>query len=146
MEVIKLGVTKSNKEKIKEVENIELLSGKGVVGDRHFRENNNPRSELTLIESENIDLYNSKFNTKIPYISFRRNVVTRGIELNKFLGKKLIIGEITIKVNDLCRPCKHLQEILNKNNIIKEFLHRGGLRCQILNSGKIVVGDKIKII
>ena len=45
---------------------------------------------------------------------------------------------------DLCRPCRHLSENLNQNNIIKEFLRKGGLRCQILSSSNINVGDKIK--
>ena len=35
---------------------------------------------------------------------------------------------------------------LNKDNIIKEFLSRGGLRCRILKSSKVEIGDSIKII
>ena len=34
---------------------------------------------------------------------------------------------------------------LEKDNIIKEFLRRGGLRCEILSSGTINVGDKITV-
>ena len=45
--VIKLGIAINNNQKIQEVEKIELLSGKGVVGDRHFHENNNVRSQVT---------------------------------------------------------------------------------------------------
>ena len=55
------------------------------------------------------------------------------------------MGNIKLKVNDLCRPCKNLQLRLGKSNIIKEFLRRGGLRCEILSSGTINVGDKITI-
>ena len=146
MEVIKLGITKNNSGKIKQIEKIELLSGKGIVGDRHFSINNNPKNQLTLIESENIDQFNKKFNVQIPYINFRRNVITKGIELNKLVGKQLMIGKIKIKGNDLCRPCKHLQETLNQKDIVKEFLQKGGLRCEILTSGEIKVGDTIKIL
>ena len=146
MEVIKLGITKKNSQKIEEVEKINLLLGKGIIGDRHFHENNNPKNELTLIESENIDYYNKKFNVQIPYINFRRNVVTKGVELNKLVGKQLVVGKIKIKGNDLCRPCKHLQELLNQQDIIKEFLQKGGLRCEILSSGIINVGDTIKLL
>ena len=32
---------------------------------------------------------------------------------------------------------------LKQNNIIKEFLHKGGIRCEILSTGKISVGDII---
>ena len=144
--VIKLGIAKNNNQKIQEVEKIELLSGKGVIEDRHFQESNDARTQITLIESENIDYFNKKFNVQIPYVDFRRNIITQGIELNKFIGKKLMIGETKIEGKNLCRPCKHLQELLNHEEIIKEFIQKGGLRCEILASGIIKVGDKIKTI
>ena len=144
--VFKLGITNNNNKDIKEVESIEVLANKGVVGDRHFNEFNDPYCQLTLIESENIDQYNEKYDLDIPYINFRRNIVTQGIQLNDLIGKKLMIGKVKVEGIDLCRPCKHLTEILGQTNILKEFLRRGGLRCHILSSSKIKVGDKIKII
>tara|TARA_B110000008_G_C16614775_1_gene421990 strand:+ start:70 stop:516 length:447 start_codon:yes stop_codon:yes gene_type:complete len=142
--VFKIGITKINNQKIEEVSSIDVLANKGVLGDRHFNEYNDPYNQLTLIESENIDYYNKKYNLDIPYIYFRRNIITKGIDLNCLIGKKISIGDVNIEVIDLCRPCSHLQETLNQNNIIKEFLRRGGIRCHILNSSKIKIGDTIK--
>ena len=144
-EVFKIGITKSDDQRIKEVKQISLIAGKGIFGDLHFHEFNDARKQLTLIESENIDYYNKNFNLKIPYLNFRRNIVTKGIQLNDLVGKKLLIGKVELKGIDLCRPCKNLQEILKQNNIIKEFLTKGGLRCEILNNGIINVGDLIKV-
>ena len=144
--VIKLGFTEKNNQKIKEVKTINVIKNQGILGDRHIREFNDPFSQLTLIESENIDYYNSKYGLNIPYIDFRRNIVTKGIKLNQLVGKKILIGDVRVEGVDLCRPCRHLNEILNQNNILKEFLRRGGLRCQILNSSKINLGDQIKIL
>ena len=142
--VFKIGITDKNNKKINEVKSIEVLENKGVVGDRHFDEFNDPYCQLSLIESENIDFYNSKYNLNIPYVDFRRNIITEGVKLNQLIGKEFFIGEVKVKAHDLCRPCKYLQETLNQKNIIKEFLHKGGLRCEILIDGKILVGDKIK--
>ena len=144
--VIKLGFTEKNNQKIKEVKTINVIKNQGILGDRHIREFNDPFSQLSLIESENIDYYNSKYGLNIPYIDFRRNIVTKGIKLNQLVGKKILIGDVRVEGVDLCRPCRHLNEILNQNNILKEFLRRGGLRCQILNSSKIYLGDQIKIL
>jgi len=144
--VFKIGITKENNEIIEEVSSIEVLANKGVVGDRHFNEYNDPYNQITLIELENIDYYNNKYNLNIPYIDFRRNIVTKGIKLNDLINKKISVGDVKLEVIDLCRPCKHLQEKLNQNNIIKEFLRRGGIRCHILNSSQIKVGDNIKLI
>tara|TARA_B100001093_G_scaffold116428_1_gene108784 strand:- start:2320 stop:2760 length:441 start_codon:yes stop_codon:yes gene_type:complete len=143
--VIKLGISNSNNKKIKEVESIEVLANKGVVGDRHFSDYNDPFCQLTLIESENIDFYNLKYGLNIPYVEFRRNIVTEGIRLNELIGKKLRIGNAEVEAVDLCRPCRHLTEILCQDNILKEFLRKGGLRCQILTSSIIKIGDEIII-
>ena len=143
--VLKLGITSNNNKKIKEVKTIEVIENKGIIGDRHFNDFNDPYCQLTLIEAENIDYYNIKYGLSIPYLNFRRNIVTKGIQLNELVGKKFKIGNIDVEGIELCRPCKHLSEVLNLDNIIKEFLRKGGLRCQILSSSKIMVGDKINV-
>ena len=144
--VLKLGVASKNNESIIEVSLINVLANKGIVGDRHFKEFNDPYNQLSLIESENIDYYNIKYGLDIPYVNFRRNVITKGIKLNNLVGKKLLIGDIKLEGIDLCRPCRHLTEVLNQDNVLKEFLRKGGLRCQILSSSKIKIGDEIKIL
>ena len=131
--IIEIGITKKNNQKLKieKVNNIEVVAGKGIKGDRNYHDNNEARKQITLIESESIDYFNQKFNTNFSYLD---------------VGKKLSIGQIDVKVHDLCRPCNYLQEILGKNNIINEFLRRGGLRCEILFSGNIKVEDEIKVL
>ena len=130
--------------KIDNVIEIEVIQGKGIVGDKHFAENNKKIMQITLIEMENIDFYNKISKTNIPAIQFRRNIVTKDIKLNELLGKEFLIGKVKFKAHDLCRPCRNLEKSLNQNNIVKEFLHKGGLRCEVLTSGKIFIGDIIK--
>ncbi len=144
--VFKLGITDKNNKKINEVKAIEVLENKGVVGDRHFDEFNDPYCQLSLIESENIDFYNFKYNLNIPYVDFRRNIITKGIRLNVLIGKKFLVGNVKLEGIDLCRPCRHLTEMLSQENILKEFLRKGGLRCQILSSSIINVGDSIRLL
>ena len=145
-EVFKLGITANNNQPIKEVNSIEVLVNKGIVGDRHFHDFNDPYNQLSLIESENIDYYNIKYGLNIPYIDFRRNIITKGIKLNDLVGKKLKIGSVEVEGMDLCRPCRHLNESLNQDNVLKEFLRKGGLRCQILTSSSINIGDKVEVL
>ena len=143
--VLKLGIAPDNNKKINEVEVIQVIKDKGILGDRHYKEYNDPYCQLSLIESENIDFYNTKYGLNISYIDFRRNIVTKGVELNNLVGKKFHIGNVEVEGIDLCRPCRHLNENLNQENIIKEFLRKGGLRCQILSSASIYINDLIKI-
>ena len=144
--IIEIGITQEKNKQIIKVESIEVFAGKGIKGDRYFQNFNDQRNQLTLIESENIDYYNKTFKTNFNYLEFRRNLVTKNIQLNDLVGKILSVGDVKIKAHDLCRPCKTLQEKLGKDNIIKEFLRRGGLRCEILDSGLIKTGYNIKLI
>jgi MOSC domain-containing protein YiiM len=145
-EVYKFGTSNKNNQQINEVNSIDVLTNQGVVGDRHFKEFNDPYNQLSLIESENIDYYNIKFGLNIPYVNFRRNIVTKGIQLNDLVGKKILVGNVEIEGIDLCRPCRHLTKVLEQDNILKEFLRRGGLRFQVLSYSSIKIGDKIKVL
>ena len=103
---------------------------------------------LSLSEISNLRTADVKISkTNIPYIDFRRNIITKGIRLNELVGKEILIGEVRIKGHRLCDPCKYLQEKLQQKNLFKNlsyFYKRGGLRCEILSNGKISINDKIK--
>ena len=143
--VIEIAISENSGGTTKNVNSVESIADKGLLNDRHFKENNEKKSQITLIEIENINYYNKISKTLIASINFRRNIITSGIKLNELLNKEFYIGKVRVKAHDLCRPCKYLQELLKQNNIIKEFLHKGGLRCEILTSGKICIGDKITL-
>ena len=141
--VIEIGISKKEGGKIINVNQVEAIKGEGLVGEKHFRKNNEKKRQITLIEIENINHYNKITGTTIPSINFLRNIVTEGIQLNVLAGKEFFIGEVKVKAHDLCRPCKYLQESLQQKNVLKELLHTGGMRCEILSSGKICVNDQI---
>ena len=143
-EVSKICITNKSAEEMQDVNTVEVIASKGIVNDRYFNENNDQALQITLIESENIDYYNKISETNIPYISFRRNIITKGIQLNDLVCKEILIGNVKIKGHRLCAPCKYLQEMLKQKNLVKKLLNRGGLRCEILTDGIISVNDPIK--
>ena len=109
------------------------------------KDNNLFNAEVINFPNE-IKIEDFKNELNIPHLNFRRNIVTKGIRLNDLVEKRIKIGSVNLEVIDLCRPCRHLSEKLERNDIIKEFLRKGGIRCQIINDGKISLGDQIKII
>ena len=144
-EILNICIAEGHGKKLTKVKEVDVIAGKGLVNDRHFKHNNKNIHQITLIEIENINYYNKITGTTISPEEFRRNIVTQGIRLNDLVGKEFFVGSIKLKAHDLCRPCKYLQKTLNQKNTIKELLLKGGIRCEILNDGKIVVGDKINL-
>ena len=142
--VIEIAISENSGGTTKSVDSVESIAGKGLINDRHFKENNQKESQITLIEIENINYYNKVTKTSILPKDFRRNIITEGIKLNELVGKEFFIGKVKVKAHDLCRPCKYLENSLNQKNFIKELLRKAGVRCEILSSGKIFVGDEIK--
>ena len=142
--VISIAISENFKGKMKNVNSAKVETGKGIIGDRHFTKNNEKKSQITLIEIENINYYNQISGTSILPKDFRRNIITKGIKLNELVGSAFFIGNVKVKAHDLCRPCKYLEESLKQKNFVKELLRKAGIRCEILSDGKIFVGDEIK--
>ena len=141
--VIEIAISDKSKGQMSNVDSIEAIAGKGLIGDRHFKENNEKHSQITLIEIENINYFNKISGTFILPKEFRRNIITAGIRLNDLIGNEFLIGKVKVKAHDLCRPCKYLQDSLTQKNLIKEMMRKAGLRCEILTGGKIFLGNEI---
>ena len=141
--VIEIAISDKSKGQMSNVDSIEAIAGKGLIGDRHFKENNEKHSQITLIEIENINYFNKISGTFILPKEFRRNIITEGIRLNDLIGNEFLIGKVKVKAHDLCRPCKYLQDSLTQKNLIKEMMRKAGLRCEILTGGKIFLGNEI---
>ena len=126
------------------------LPGRGLLGDRYAAKAGTftPRSDrlrgydLTLIESEVLDRVTLVDGSHLTAAEARRNVVTRGIDLNALVGREFTIGSVRAIGQRLCEPCVHLQR-LTKPGVVAGFVHQGGLRADILTDGEIRLGDTI---
>jgi hypothetical protein len=116
---------------------VTALRGKGLVGDRHFSEDAWGMA-LTLIEAEAL------VDVGLTGAQSRRQVVVRGVRLNDLVGRRFRVGDVECEGVELCEPCAHLQA-LTRPGIIKDLLHRGGLRADILSDGQIRVGDVVAV-
>ena len=97
--VFKICISPKSDQDMLDIYTVTTIAGKGIEGDRYFSEHNDKNNQITLIESENIDFYNKVSDQEISYIDFRRNIITKGIELNPLIGKELQIGSTKIKVH-----------------------------------------------
>lgn len=126
------------------VETVEAVPGRGLRGDRYFDgvgtfsgTAGNGR-ELTLVEAEHLDELGL-----LAYPDARRNVVTRGIDLNALVGRRFAIGDVECVGRRLCEPCAHLQR-LTEPGVLRGLVHRGGLRADLVSAGEITVGAPVR--
>ena len=123
-----------------------LEKGKGIVNDRYYENFKEKKEQVTLINLEEINNFNSRIKQNIDAKNFRRNIIISGINLSKLINKKIKINEVTLKVHEICQPCKYLQDRLEIPGLIKMLVNKSGVRAEILTSGSLSVGDIIKIL
>jgi MOSC domain-containing protein YiiM len=125
------------------VERVLAHAGKGLAGNRYyFEQGAEPGRALTLIAAEALEALAAEHRVEITAAESRRNVLTRGIDLNALVGKRFRVGEVECVGVELCEPCKHL-ESMTQPGVIKGLTHRGGLNADILSDGEIAVGDEV---
>ena len=98
-----------------------------------------PGSALTLIEAEVCE----SFDPPLDPGEHRRNVVTRGIDLNTLVGHDFEVGEVRCRGMRLCEPCTVVDGYASRP-VLRELVHRGGLRSDILTEGVVRVGDPVR--
>jgi MOSC domain-containing protein YiiM len=144
-EVISIHLADAKGAPIYEVERAEAVAGAGLRGDRHFAEGADPARHLTLIESEAVELLAAEHGIELAPGESRRQVMTRGVELNPLVGRRFRVGAVECRGIELCEPCAHL-ESLTHAGIMRGLVHRGGLNAEIIRGGEIAVGDQIAVI
>jgi MOSC domain-containing protein YiiM len=128
------------------VERVQARAGRGLEGNRYYWADGHapPGGAVTLIAAETVEAVASRGTVSVEPAAMRRNVLTRGIDVNELVGKRFRIGEVECEGVELCEPCRDL-ESMTQPGVIKAFVHRAGLNADILNDGEISVGDRVEL-
>jgi len=127
-------------------------AGQGLDGDRYAvgegtfspRGRTRPGYDLTLIAEEVLDEL-AAAGRPIGFQASRRNVLTRGIDVNALVGRTFRIGDVECAGRRLCEPCSHLER-LSGPGVLRPLVNKGGLRVDLLCDGEIRVGDGIRTV
>jgi hypothetical protein len=137
-------------EPMQTLDTADLVAGKGISGDRYATgtgefspEIQDPDHEVTLIEKEMIDAFNSEYSLEVAASDLRRNIVTQGIALNELEGVEFSVGAVRLQGIRLCEPCQYLRDRTNPD-VLRGFAHKGGLRAGIVRGGSVRVGDVVE--
>jgi hypothetical protein len=149
--IVEILIAESAGDKLQSIEQAELISGKGIVGDRYFNQEGTFSEalkesgdfEVTLIESEQIIAFNQLTDLSYTAPDFRRNIVTSGINLNALVGCNFRIGNVEFKGIRLCEPCGYLAGLLGKV-VMDNMVHKCGLRAIITKSGTINSNSSVR--
>jgi MOSC domain-containing protein YiiM len=124
---------------IRAVPKIQCIAGSGIEGDRFFDYKENFKGQITFFASEVYEELCIMFDAwDVPPSVFRRNVITRGLDLNALINKEFEVQGVKLFGAESCKPCHWMNEAFGPG--AEDALQgRGGLRARILTSGSLQV-------
>ena len=125
------------------VERVQAVAGQGLAGNRYFYDEAPPGRAVTLIAAEALEAFTAETGIELSAAESRRNVLTRGIDVNALVGIRFRVGDAECLGVELCEPCSHLQSV-TRPGVLKGMVHRAGLNADILTDGEIAVGDVVE--
>ena len=132
-----------------ERDTVTVVVGSGVEGDRYFGHHDEPGQNITLVEAEEVEAFAREYGRPHDLSITGRNLVTRGVRLNDLVGREFTVGSVRLRGVELCEPCLGLGTALASVELtpaaaVKRFLHRAGLRADVLSSGVIERGAVVR--
>jgi MOSC domain-containing protein YiiM len=121
------------------VPSVECLAGRGIAGDRFLDYKDNYAGQITFFAGEVYDEIQQALHQRSrPAAVFRRNVLTRGADLNALIGEEFAVQGVRFLGTRECSPCYWMDQAFAPG--AEAWLKgRGGLRAKILTSGWLKV-------
>jgi hypothetical protein len=120
-----------------EVPAIECIAGRGIRGDRYFDFQEDYKGQITFFSLEVFEELCAalELHDRSPAAA-RRNVITRGVDLNELIGREFEAQGVCLYGTQESAPCYWMDRAFASG--AKEFLKgRGGLRAKILSDGEL---------
>jgi len=114
---------------------IRCIAGRGIEDDRFYDYKPDYKGQITFFAEEVYRSLGEELNVRgIPPSVFRRNVITRGLDLNSLLGLEFTMQGVRFLGTSECKPCYWMNSAFHPDAEAR-LQGRGGLRAKILTSG-----------
>lgn len=122
------------------VRKFHCVAGRGVEGDRFFDFKRDYKGQITFFALETHRELTRRLGIRDRACSvYRRNVLTRGLDLNALIGTEFELQGIRFEGTGECTPCEWMDQAFGSGAHAALEGH-GGLRARILTSGILRVG------
>lgn len=143
-------VTSKGGEPMVKVDEVKAVKDGGLEGDRYMTRTgywtNVDECQVTLIQGETLDQIEKETDVRVQDGEHRRNIVTRGVELEKLVGRQFAVGEAVMIFDRPRPPCGYIQGITQKGMTKALGGMRGGICARVLKSGVIRPNDTVEVV
>ena len=118
-----------------EVEEVQCVAGKGLMGDRFFDWKPDYKGQATFFALETHRWLTEELGIAGKEVSvYRRNLITEGVDLNRLIGVEFEVDGVWFLGTEEAKPCYWMNQAFGDG--AEEALRgKGGLRAKILTDG-----------
>ncbi len=138
-----IGLRPAREVDMREVDAIEAVTGKGLLGDRYASASG--KRGITLLQAEHLPVIAalSGHDPLAPSL-LRRNVVVSGIPLIALKDREFHIGDLVLHGTGPCDPCSRMETALGAGGYNAMRGH-GGICARIVRGGVLRIGDSVHV-
>jgi MOSC domain-containing protein YiiM len=133
------------------MESVESVTARpgGLVGDRYYEGTGyySPFDvcEVTFVAAEALETIDEEFGIDLTDGRHRRNVVTRGVDLQDLLDHRFAVGDVTFEGTRPRPPCAHVEQVADEEGVMEALSEgRGGICADVVEGGELRVGDAFR--
>ncbi len=125
---------------MREAARVELVSGRGILGDRYFDHPLGHKGQVTFFAEETWEQLCNEFRRfDLGPGVFRRNILTRGADLRSLVGKQFDVQGVRFEGSEYCKPCFWMDSAFAPGAFAALAKWRaGGLRARVLSDGHLL--------
>ena len=138
--VVSMRLNVGSRKPMKEVDSARVITGQGIEGDRHLKEDGSrSRRQILIMDRETLG------NFSLDDGIIRENITVVGMDFSSIdAGDRVSIGrEVVLEITGECEPCARMDEI--RAGLQNELDGQRGMLAYAEKGGLISVGDAISV-
>lgn len=128
---------------------VDAIAQRGLAGDRYCAGRGfwkvSDACQVTLIAAEDLERAARRAGIRLDDGRHRRNLVVRGLRLDRLEGSRLRIGEALFGWHRNRPPCGYLDRVAGAGTA-KALGRRSGVCLRVLRGGRVRVGDPVELV
>ena len=135
-----LGIAVSKLSPMDQVNKIELITGQGIVGDRHLRtDGTRSKRQILLMDIETLIEFG------LSERDIKENITVQGIDFSLIRSGNIVrIGkDVVLEITGDCEPCSRMDEL--RSGLKNAIDGRRGMLAYVKSGGTISSGDSVTV-
>ncbi|MBI15556.1 MAG: hypothetical protein CL782_04825 [Chloroflexi bacterium] len=135
-----LGIAVSKLSPMDQVDKIELITGQGIVGDRHLRtDGTRSKRQILLMDIETLIEFG------LSERDIKENITVQGIDFSLIKSGNIVrIGmDVVLEITGDCEPCSRMDEL--RSGLKNAIDGRRGMLAYVKSGGTISSGDSVTV-